>query len=259
MGLDVGNTNTVVGLFRPDGDTYDIEYNWRTVTQRNRTSDELGLYLRGFLLSAGVSPESIRGFIYSSVVPSFNPIVERMAVDYFHSDPVRIRYDMGLPITISYPRPYEIGADRLVNAVAGMVIYGGDLIIVDLGTATTFCILHENEYVGGVIAPGLKMSMEALSRNTAQLPPVEFARPSGGILGSSTVESIQSGFFFGWVGLIREIIGELKKSHPEKSYRVVATGGLSSMIHRESPELFHDVDAFLTLRGLKVIYQTIRT
>ncbi len=208
MAIDIGNSNTVVGLFEDDA-TYDIPFHWRTVTQRNRTSDELGIFLLGFLQSAGIPSGWIKGFLYSSVVPSFNPIVERMGRDYFHCEPVKVTFDMGLPLQIQYPRPYEIGADRLVNAVAASIIYPGRSIIIDLGTATTFCLLLGNEYMGGVIAPGLKLSMEALSRNTAQLPPVEFAAPPEGILGKTTATAIQSGFFYGWVGLLREIIEEM--------------------------------------------------
>lgn len=253
MALDIGNTNTVVGLFPGEGGD-EIRYSWRTVTQRNRTSDELGIFLLGFLNSSSIDPASIVGFIYSSVVPSFNPIVERMSRDYFQCDPMRVRYDMGLPIRIEYPRPFEIGADRLVNACASSEIYGGDSIIVDLGTATTFCVLHGDAYHGGTIAPGLKLSMEALSRNTAQLPPVEFSRPIS-VLGDSTISAIQSGFFYGWVGLIREILTQIRRTNPNRNYRVIATGGLASMIHSEAPELFNTVEPQLTLKGLMVIYR----
>lgn len=253
LAVDIGNTNTVFGLFR-DTAEHEIEKHWRTVTHRDRTSDELGIFLLGFLSSSGIDPSSIRGFIYSSVVPSFNPIVERMAQDYFSTQPFRVRHD-NIPLAIDYPRPDEIGADRLVNAVAANTMYPGSQIVVDLGTATTFCVVHDGVYLGGAIAPGLKLSMEALFRNTAQLSSVEFSRPPGGVVAKSTKHAIQSGFFFGWVGLLRGILDEAARASPGRKYRTIATGGLSALIHREVPELFDTVDGMLTLRGLKIIYQ----
>ena len=252
MALDIGNSNTVVGLF--DDSSESIPHHWRTVTHRDRTSDELGIFLIGFLQSVGIGRETIESFIYSSVVPSFNPIVERMARDYFRVEPQRVSASSNLPIQISYPRPFEIGADRLVNAVAARKFYPGDLIIIDLGTATTFCVMHGNEYLGGVIAPGLKLSMESLHRKTAQLPAIEFARPQSGVIGQSTVDALRSGFFYGWIGLIRELIERIKAESPGRSYSVVATGGLASLIHQEVPELFAAIDPLLTLKGLKAIF-----
>ena len=254
LAVDIGNTNTVFGLFENTVDV-EIQKDWRTVTRRDRTSDELGIFLLGFLQSSGIQSSQIKGFVYSSVVPSFNPIVERMAADYFSSVPLRVRYD-NIPLKIDYPRPEEIGADRLVNAVAADRMFPGNQIVVDLGTATTFCVVHEGTYLGGSIAPGLKLSMEALFRNTAQLFPVEFSRPACGVISDSTRTAIQAGFFFGWVGLLRGILEEIHKTYPGKKYHAIATGGLSAMIHREVPEIFEAVDPLLTLRGLKLIYQS---
>jgi type III pantothenate kinase len=254
LGIDIGNTNTVFGLFRADS-SKDILHHWRTATHKDRTSDELAVFLISFLGTVGVRPADISGLIYSSVVPSFNTIVERMASDYFSLEPQRVRYD-AIPLRITYPRPFEIGADRLVNAVASSEIYGGDQIIVDLGTATTFCILHGREYLGGVIAPGLNLSIKALKENTAQLPTIEFKKPLSGVIGDSTVHALQSGFFFGWVGILREIIREIRNTSPERSYCVIGTGGFSSMIQQET-ELFDSVDPMLTLKGLKLIFAYI--
>ena len=142
LGVDVGNTNTVFGLFRDEPD-FEILHSWRTVTRRDRTSDELGIFLLGFLNSSGIVATEVGGFIYSSVVPPFSPIVERMGSDYFRCDPLRVRFDMGLPIGVSYPHPAEIGADRLANAAGAHAMCRDDLIIVDLGTATTFCLLED--------------------------------------------------------------------------------------------------------------------
>ena len=257
LAVDIGNTNTVFGLYsESDGE---ILKSWRTVTHRDRTSDELGIFLKGFLQSGGIVVEDVAHFIYSSVVPSFNPIVEKMVRDYYHTEPLRVHYELPLPIRFVYPRPYEIGPDRIVNAIAANRIHGGDLIVIDLGTATTFCLLHDRDYMGGSIAPGLKLSMEALSRRAAMLPPIEFACPPGGVLGDSTMHSIQSGFFFGWIGLLREIITQFRKREPQKSYKVIATGGLASLIHEESPDLFDEVDGLLTLKGLQIIHEHLRS
>lgn len=254
LGVDIGNTNTVFGLFNATDDL-EILHNWRTVTRRDRTSDELGIYLLGFLEFAGIKPGLVQTAIYSSVVPSFSPIVERMLRSYFNAEPVRVDHTGDLPLRLRYPQPQEIGADRLVNASAAAQIYGGDLICVDLGTATTFSVLHGDEFVGGSIAPGLKISIETLSNRTARLPPIEFRRPPRGVLGQSTVEALESGFFFGWLGMLREIIGTIRREEPTRDYRVVATGGLSNLFQTEAEGLLDEVDPLLTLKGLKIIYR----
>ena len=225
MGLDIGNTNTVVGLFDTE-ENVEVRYSWRTVTRNNRTSDELGIFLYGFLQTAGIRMESIGGLIYSSVVPSFNPVVERMSRDYIKSEAIPVRYTMNMPLRIDYPRPYEIGADRLVNAVAVHHLHPDSRgkIIVDMGTATTFCYLRGDSYQGGSIAPGLKLSMEALSRNAAQISPIEFKRPPKGVLGDTTEHALQSGFFYGWVGLIREIVSQYRALDPEDQPSQRSTG-----------------------------------
>ncbi|MBX7057533.1 MAG: type III pantothenate kinase [Leptospirales bacterium] len=258
LAVDIGNSNTVFGLLLPD-EGFEVVRSWRAVTRRDRTSDELGIFLLGFLETAGVSPQSVEAFLYSSVVPSFNPIVERMAHDYFQCDALRVTHDMGLPIGLCYPAPAEIGADRLVNAVAGAALYPGNLIIVDLGTATTFCLVQAGAFCGGAIAPGLKISIDTLSQRTAQLPPIEFRSPECGVVGDTTVHALQAGFFYGWVGLVREITQRMKDSiHPETA-RVIATGGLSATLQAAAPELFDVVDPLLTLRGLKILWRHFRT
>lgn len=248
--IDVGNTNTVFGIF----DQKTLLKSWRIVTKRDRTSDELGVYLNSFIASCNYKSENIKGVIYSSVVPSFNPILDRMIKEYFHCSPLKVVHDMKLPLRYHYPRPFELGADRIVNAVGGITLYGKDLIIVDLGTATTFCLIKDNYYEGGVIAPGLKMSMEMLHTRTALLPLVEFAKPELGILTDSTIHSIQAGFFYGWVGLLKEIIKELKQKFTDTNFLVIATGGLCEIIHKEVPYIFDVIDKDLTLKGLKIIY-----
>jgi len=252
LGVDVGNTNTVFGLFE-NNDNREILYNWRTATHSERTSDELGIFLISFLQSAGISQKDIQGFIYSSVVPSFNSILENMAVRYFSRDPLRAHAET-VSLEIDYPNPREIGADRLVNAVAAKEYYGRDLIVIDLGTATTFCVIRNGIYCGGIIAPGLSLSMEALTGRTAQLPAVTFRKPPN-IIGKSTVNAMESGFFYSWKGMLSGIISEIKHENPEIQYRIAATGGFSELLNQEIPGLFDEVDSLLTLRGLKLIYR----
>lgn len=249
--IDVGNTNTVFGVYKLGEE--EPTFHRRTVTRRDRTSDELGVFLKGFFKEEGIDPSDIGNAIYSSVVPAFNPIVSRMLEDWFKVHPISVNYQIKLPFTITYPRPFEIGADRLVNA-AYVVQKVGKYIVVDMGTATTFCVINEkSEYLGGVIAPGLKISMDALIRNTAQLPPIVFQRPEYP-LGRSTIESLQSGFFYGWVGMLSGIVQELKRVYGD-DYKVIGTGGLVSTIHQEQKGIFDEIDPLLTLKGLKVLFE----
>ncbi|MCB1160258.1 MAG: type III pantothenate kinase [Leptospiraceae bacterium] len=251
--VDVGNTNTVIGVHRP-GDKEPM-FHRRTVTRRDRTSDELGLFLKGFLDSGGIKEGEIGHAIYSSVVPGFNPILERMLEDWFSVHPMKVHYEMKLPFKILYQRPFEIGADRLVNAAAAVEYFPGNSIIIDMGTATTFCVVNDkNEYLGGVIAPGLKISMETLHRKTAQLPPIVFQTPKQ-VLGDSTLESLQAGFYYGWVGLLKNIIMEIKKEYGS-NYRVIGTGGLVTTIHSSTDgDVFDIIDPLLTLNGLEVLHR----
>lgn len=249
--IDVGNTNTVFGLFQDNK----LLRSWRIVTKKERTSDELGVYLNNFITSSNFNHEDIKSVIYSSVVPSFDPILDRMIQEYYRTEPIKVTYNMPLPLKYRYPRPFELGADRIVNAVGGIHLYGKDLIIVDLGTATTFCLIRDEYYEGGVIAPGLKMSMEVLHQKTALLPLVEFKKPPTGILADSTIHSMQAGFFYGWLGLLKEIINELRNVFKDTKFKIIGTGGLSTIIHKEVPELFNIVDLDLTLKGLKIIYE----
>lgn len=255
--MDIGNTNTVLGLFENRPGCEKVKFHWRTVSQRDRTSDELGIFLLGFLKSENIDVNDISDSIYCSVIPSFNPIIERMTRDYFNSQPIRVDSNLELPISISYNRPEEIGTDRLVNASAASVLYGENLIVIDIGTATTFCVIEHNDYKGGSIAPGLKISIDSLSQRTAQLPTIEFKKPVHAIA-QSTIEALQSGFFYGWVGLFKEIISRIKQESKMTNCKVIATGGLSRLIMKEEPGLFDIVDPLLTLKGLKIIFDKTR-
>ncbi|MCB1189248.1 MAG: type III pantothenate kinase [Leptospiraceae bacterium] len=250
--IDIGNTNTVFGLFYDKDD--EPVFHRRTITRTDRTPDELGVFLKGFLKEGEISPEQIHSSIYSSVVPAFNPIVETMLDNWFHVKAINVNYEIKLPFSIKYPRPFEIGADRLVNAAAVIKHYPGKNIIIDMGTATTFCVVNEkSEYLGGIIAPGLQLSIDSLIKRTAQLPPIVFQPPKQ-VIGSSTVEALQSGFFFGWVGLLEGIITQIKKVHGV-DYRVISTGGLVTVIDKAHKGLFNVIDSLLTLKGLKVLYE----
>ncbi len=253
--IDVGNTNTVFGVFY--GEEEEPRFHKRTVTRRDRTSDELGVFLKGFFKEENIDSNEISAAIYSSVVPGFNPIVSRMLEDWFKVNPISVTVNINLPFTITYPRPFEIGADRLVNAAAVVRLYPGRSIIIDMGTATTFCVVNEHhEYIGGLIAPGLKISMDSLIRNTAQLPPIVFQTPRK-VLGDSTIESLQSGFFYGWVGLLEGIIQEIKREYGQ-DYKVIGTGGLITTIHNSRKGLLDYIDPLLTLKGLKLLYEMNR-
>jgi type III pantothenate kinase len=250
--IDVGNTNTVFGVYK-DGKKIP-EFHKRTVTRPDRTSDELGVFLKGFFTEVNINPTSINSAIYSSVVPAFNPIVTRMLEDWFHVEPIIVTTNIHLPFSIKYPRPFEIGADRLVNAAYVAYNNLGPSIVIDMGTATTFCVINsEKEYLGGVIAPGLKLSMEALTRNTAQLPPITFGTPKN-VIGGSTLESLQSGFFYGWVGLLKGIIHEIRSSYKE-DYKVIGTGGLVATIDVACKGIFDSIEPLLTLHGLEILHK----
>jgi type III pantothenate kinase len=250
--IDVGNTNTVFGIFKK-GDKEPL-FHKRTVTRRDRTSDELGVFLKGFLREEEIDSSEVGYAIYSSVVPGFNPIVSRMVEEWFKVKSLFVNYKMNLPFGILYERPFEIGADRLVNAAASVKLYPGKSIVVDMGTATTFCVINENhDYLGGMIAPGLKVSMDALIRNTAQLPPIIFQPPEK-LIGGSTIESLQAGFFYGWVGLLKGIIQEIRSRYGN-DYKVIGTGGLVSTIHNTDPNVFDFIDPLLTLKGLEILFR----
>ncbi len=254
--IDVGNTNTVFGVFHPE--EVDPKFHKRTVTRRDRTSDELGVFLKGFFKEENIDADSIGYAIYSSVVPGFNPIVSRMLEDWFKVNSINVNFEMNLPFKINYPRPFEIGADRLVNAAAVTKFYPSSKnIIIDMGTATTFCMINEkNEYLGGLIAPGLKISMDSLIKNTAQLPPIVFQTPKK-LIGDSTIESLQAGFFYGYIGLLEGIINEIKNNFGE-DYKVIGTGGLITTIHNSRKDLIDFVDPLLTLKGLKYLFEMNR-
>lgn len=247
--IDIGNSNIVCGIF--EGQT--LLSHWRLATDQRRTDDEYGMLFLSLLERAGYNATQVTGVILSSVVPVLTSTFEDMVQTYFLHSPVIVTPEINSGLTLRYANPQEIGSDRIVNAAAAHDRYHSNVIIVDFGTATTFCIVTKaGEYLGGVIAPGFGISAEALFTRTAKLPRVEIIRPKS-IVGADTVSGIQSGLLFGYVGLVE---GVLRRIEQELGFscRVVATGGLSTIIARET-ESIHEVRPLLTLEGLELLYR----
>ncbi len=250
LALDVGNTNTVLGIYR---DEKLIEH-WRLETKKERTADELGIFLKELFQFSNLSLSQVSGVVVSSVVPPFDFAIQRMCERYLKLKPLWVNTTTKTGIKIRLDNPKEIGADRIVNAVAGFRQYGGPLIIVDFGTATTFdYISTKGEYCGGMIAPGIFISNEALFEKASKLPHVEIKKPKQAI-GRSTIESMQAGIYYGYVGMVDEIVRRMIKEIKGKKPKVIATGGFTSFIVPESKTI-KKVSPFLTLEGLKQIYE----
>jgi len=247
--LDVGNTNTVIGVYEKE----ELKHHWRIETSRNKTEDEFGMLIKSLFEHVSLTFADIKGIIISSVVPPIMFALERMCQKYFHLKPLVVGPGIKTGLNIKYDNPKEVGADRIVNAVAGIHLYGGPLIIVDFGTATTYCYINEDkQYMGGAIAPGINISTEALYSRAAKLPRIEIVRPDD-IIGKNTVSAMQSGILYGYVGQVEGIVSRMKEQANEEP-TVIATGGLATLIAKES-DIIDIVDPFLTLKGLQLIYE----
>ncbi|KNF07826.1 type III pantothenate kinase CoaX [Gottschalkia purinilytica] len=247
---DVGNTNIVLGVY----DKNKLLKSWRIATDRDKTSDEYGVLIRQLFEHSTMDINNIESVVISSVVPTIMYSLQAMSKKYFNTEPIVVGPGIKTGINIKYDNPKEVGADRIVNAIAAYEKYGGPLIIVDFGTATTFCAISENgDYIGGAISPGIRISSEALFNRAAKLPKVELIKPKN-IINKNTVSSMQSGIIYGYVGLVDYIVSQMKSEMNQEMKEVVATGGLSSLIASESKTITK-VDKMLTLDGLRIIYE----
>ncbi len=249
LAIDIGNTNIVFGLFQEER----LLMHWRIRTERNRTSDEVWVLVQEFIRLNEADPDHIDALIVSCVVPTLVPVFQELSRKFFSTEALMVGPGIKTGIPILYKNPSEVGADRIVNAVAGFEKYGGPLILLDFGTATTFdAVSAKGEYLGGAIAPGVRISLEALFQNTAKLAPVDLAVPDH-VIGRSTMESIQSGTVYGFIGMIEGIVARMQKELGEKA-KVVGTGGLIQVIADEVA-CIDTVDEFLTLDGLRILYE----
>jgi type III pantothenate kinase len=244
LAIDAGNSNITLGLF--DGDK--LAKTWRLRTIRDQTSDELGILMRNLY-----DPNEVDGVIVASVVPTLDASLARMGREYFKCEPLFIKPDTDIGIPVRYDNPREVGADRVVDGVAAYRLYGGPCVVADLGTTINFDVVsRDGQYLGGLICPGIGISIESLQARTARLPVVDFRRPAK-LIGSNTVGSIQSGFFYGFVsmidGILERLIAELG---PDT--RTVATGGQAHLI-KQGSRLIQEVNENRTLQGLQMIWQ----
>ena len=249
LAIDVGNTNTVLGVFEGAS----LLAHWRLTTRREQTADEYGILVRNLFATSGFDPARVDAVALASVVPPLTPVLVELARQYLGQEALVVGpgVDTGMPIL--YEPPGDVGADRIVNGVAAFAAYGGPVIVVDFGTATTFDVItRRGEYVGGVICPGIGISADALFQRAARLPRVDVRNP-GRVVGRSTVESMQSGLYFGYGAMCEGLIARIRAELGEPA-RVVATGGLAETLAAEIPSI-EAVDPVLTLTGLRLIWE----
>jgi type III pantothenate kinase len=252
VAVDTGNTHTVLGLFEGER----LLADWRIATRSDATEDELAALWRSLFEGQGLTPKAVEGVIVSSVVPDWNGVLAAAAVNTFGKAALFVEPGVKTGLPIRYENPHEVGADRIVNAVAAMERFGAPVLVLDFGTATTFDVVGaKREYLGGVIAPGLAISAEALFRRAARLSRVDVRKPAH-LVGRNTQESVQAGLFYGYVGLVEGLVRRLREEIGAEA-PVVATGGLAPVFRDELPFLTA-VDPHLTLEGLRLIWEKNR-
>ncbi len=252
LAMDVGNTNIKTALFEGK----EMKCYWRMSTNIHSTSDEYGIKLCSMFAHEGVPTSCVEGIVVSSVVPTINFTIEHMLQNYFGRTPLFVAPGVKTGINIKYENPRELGSDRIANAVAAYEEYGGPCIYIDFGTATTFGVVDGNgSFLGGLICPGIKLSSEALVTGTAKLPRFEFVRPDS-VIGRTTLTNLQSGMYYGYVGLVKNIVRKIKQELGREAF-VVATGGMAVLIAEERKAI-DKLDGLLTLKGLRAIYEKNR-
>lgn len=252
LAIDIGNTNVVLGVF----DKERLIESWRVGTNTQITPDEYAMIFKDLFGFAELEFKQISGIIISAVVPPLLPVMTEMSGKYFRIEPMVVTYELKTGITIRYDNPKEIGADRIVNAAAAYKFYGGPVIIVDFGTATTFCAVTGNgEYLGGAICPGVKISAEALFQRASKLPRVELTKPTK-VIGTDTIGAMRAGIIYGYAGLVDGIV-ERMKNELSPMAKVVATGGLAEVISPETKSI-QEIRPHLTLEGLRFLYEINR-
>ena len=257
LALDVGNTNTVLGLYRLDGEKPELAAHWRVTTHRTQTVDEYGVFFVNLFEMHGLSPDQVTHIMIASVVPPVESTLRQVCELYFHVEPIFVEPGIktGMPMLID--NPTELGADRIADCIAAFERYGGPCIVVDFGTATKFEVISaRGEYLGGAIAPGLGLSAEALFSRAARLSRVDIKRPAK-VIGTNTVTHLQSGLYFGYIGLVDGILERIFEELGAQP-QVIATGGLARMIAADSRHI-KVIDDLLTLEGLRILFERNRT
>ncbi len=252
LAIDIGNTNITLGVYDRDR----LTATWRLSTVHDRMSDEYGITLLQLMEHRGIAAGEVNGAAIASVVPALTGVFRRVCADYLNQDALVVDPGVRTGVKVRYENPREVGADRIVDCAAVQVKYGGPACVVDFGTATTFdAISREGDYLGGAIAPGIGIAAEALFSRASKLYRVEIAPPQKAI-GANTVAAMQSGIFFGYVGLVEGLVARFRKELGDDT-KVIATGGLAEVVARETSVIQH-VDPWLTLEGLKIVYEMNR-